>query len=159
MLYHATDGVLTLRNGEMEYVRFGSGKKTLIMLPGLGDALRTMKGTAKPVAFMYRLFAKDFTVYMFSRKRVLSEGYTTRDMARDLAQAMEQLEIEKADILGVSMGGMIAQHFAADFPEMTEKLILVVTGFIKATQQTVFANADPVLRNIMRFFCCLRQIG
>jgi pimeloyl-ACP methyl ester carboxylesterase len=79
------------------------------------------------MAAMYREFTRDFTVYAFSRINELPAGYTTRDMAWDLAQAMEQLGIEKADILGVSMGGMIAQHFAADFPEAVNKLVLVVT--------------------------------
>ena len=41
---------------------FGSGEKHLIFLPGLGDGLRTVKGMALPMAAMYRLFAKDFTV-------------------------------------------------------------------------------------------------
>ena len=124
MLYHAKNG----RVNGMEYVRFGSGKKTLIMLPGLGDGLQTVKGTALPMAAMYRQFAGDFTVYMFSRKNDLPRDHTTRDMARDLAEAMEALGIRKASVLGVSMGGMIAQHLAIDYPENVEKLILVVTS-------------------------------
>ena len=97
------------------------------MLPGLGDGLRTTRGTALPMALYYRCFAKDYTVYMISRKTKLSPGDTTRDMARDLQKAMTALGIEKASLLGVSMGGMIAQHFAADYPQMLEKLVLVVT--------------------------------
>lgn len=112
----------------MEYIRFGTGGKTLVMLPGLGDSLRSMKGTALPMALMYRAFAGDYTVYAFSRKCGLPVGYTTRDMARDQAEAMVQLGIEKADIFGVSMGGMIAQHLAIDFPEKVGKLILAVTA-------------------------------
>ena len=127
MLYQAKEGVLTLPGGEMEYIRFGSGAKIMVMLPGLGDGLRTMKGTALPVAFAYRVFAKEYTVYAFSRLRCLPQGYTTRDMARDQALAMEALDIEKADVFGVSMGGMIAQHLAADFPEKVAKLVLAVT--------------------------------
>ena len=110
-----------------DYIRFGTGKKNLIMLPGLGDGLRTMQGTALPMALYYRSLAKDYTVYMFSRKTALPRGHTTRDMARDLNQAMEELGIGKASVVGVSMGGMIAQHFAADYPERMEKLVLVVT--------------------------------
>ena len=127
-MFHAENAVVKLQNGEMEYIRFGTGKRILIMIPGLGDGLRTVKGTATPMAMMYRCFAKDFTVYAFSRKRDLPKGYTTRDMARDQAEAMEVLGIGKADIFGVSMGGMIAQHLAIDFPEKVNKLILTVTS-------------------------------
>ena len=128
MLYNAKNGTLKIGGTAMDYIRFGDGARILVMLPGLGDGLRSMKGTALPMAFMYREFAKDFTVYAFSRKNALPTGYTTRDMARDQADAMEQLGIECADILGVSMGGMIAQHLAIDYPEKVGKLILTVTS-------------------------------
>lgn len=127
-MFHTKEGTVKLGSSEMEYIRFGSGKRTLVMLPGLGDAIRTMKGTALPMAVLYRLFSKEFTVYAFSRKTVLPQGYTTRDMAMDQARAMELLGIEKADIFGVSMGGMIAQYLAVDFPEKVGKLILSVTS-------------------------------
>ena len=128
MLWNAHNGWLKIGDTDMDYVRFGSGEKILVMLPGLGDGLATVKGTAVPMSAMYRLFAKDYTVYMFSRKNGLPDGYTTRDMARDQAEAMKQLGIGKASVVGVSMGGMIAQHLAADYPEMIEKLVLVVTS-------------------------------
>ena len=118
---------LSLDGTTMDYIRFGTGHRVLILLPGLGDGLRTVRGTALPMALMYRLFAKDFTVYCFSRKNRLPEGYTTREMARDLKNAMDQLDIEKADLFGISMGGMIAQHFAADYPDQLRKLVLAVT--------------------------------
>lgn len=124
MLFSAKNG----RIGDTDYVRFGTGERVLIMLPGLGDGLQTVKGTALPMALMYRKLAKDFTVYMFSRKNDLPEGYTTRAMAHDLAEAMEALGIRKASLLGVSMGGMIAQHLAIDRPDLTDKLVLVVTA-------------------------------
>jgi len=123
MLYGAKNGTAA----GADYIRFGRGAKTLIMLPGLGDGLRTTRGTALPMALYYRRLAKDNTVYMISRKTKLSPGASTRDMARDLKAAMEALGIQKASLVGVSMGGMIAQHFAADYPETVEKLVLVVT--------------------------------
>ena len=128
MLYNAKNGTLKIGGTTMDSIRFGTGTRILVMLPGLGDGLRSTKGTALPMAFMYREFAKDFTVYAFSRRNVLPEGYTTRDMARDQAEAMEQLGISKADVFGVSMGGMIAQHLAIDYPEKVHKLILTVTS-------------------------------
>lgn len=147
-MFHAENAVVKLQNGEMDYIRFGTGKRLLVMIPGLGDGLRTVKGTAAPMAMMYRCFAKDFTVYAFSRKRDLPKGYTTRDMARDQAEAMEALGIEKADIFGVSMGGMIAQHLAIDFPEKVNKLILTVTS----------ARPNPILEeSIDEWVDCARR--
>ena len=123
MFLNAKNGLIN----NTEYVRFGSGPETLVLLPGLGDALRSMKGTALPLAMMYRKFADDFTIYVISRKNDLPEGATTEDMAADLKDALEALNVEKASFIGVSMGGMIAQHFAADYPQMVDKLVLVVT--------------------------------
>ena len=127
MLFHAKNGSLSMDGASMDYIRFGAGKRVLIMLPGLGDGLKTVKGTALPMAIMYREMAKAFTVYAFSRRQPLGEKDTTKDMARDLKTAMDILGIEKADVFGVSMGGMIAQHFAVDYPQMVNKLILAVT--------------------------------
>lgn len=123
----AKNGTLELNGARMDYIRFGNGPRALVILPGLGDGLRTVKGTALPMAVMYRIFSKDFTVYAFSRKDPLPEGHTTRDMARDQAEAMELMGIGRADVLAVSMGGMIAQWLAVDFPDKVGKLILTVT--------------------------------
>ena len=128
MFLHAKFEKIPMDDTYIEYIRFGTGQRILVMLPGLGDSLRSMKGAALPMAMMYRMFAKDFTVYVFSRKHNLPEGCTTRDMARDQAEAMEYLGIAKADVFGVSMGGMIAQYLALDFPEKVNKLILAVTS-------------------------------
>ena len=128
MLYNSFNGKLNIDKSEMEYIHFGKGERHLIMIPGLGDGLRTVKGTADMMAVMYRQFAKDYTVWMFSRKQPLEKDCTTRTMAGDLKIAMDMLGISKAHILGVSQGGMIAQWLAVDHPECVDKLVLVVTS-------------------------------
>ena len=131
-----------------DYIRFGTGQRNLIMLPGLGDGLRTMKGMALPMALYYRCLAKDYRVYIFSRRTELPGGHTTRDMARDLRDAMAELGIQQASLVGVSMGGMIAQHFAADYPGMVEKLVLVVTC----------ARPNPILlESLAEWTACARR--
>ena len=141
-----------IQNGsieQMDYIRFGSGSRVLVMLPGLGDGLRTVKGTALPMALLYRKFSKQYTVYAFSRREPLAAGCTTRDMARDQAKAMEALGIDRADVLGVSMGGMIAQWLAIDHPERVGKLILTVTC----------AEPNPVLRESVQEWIDLAKRG
>ena len=111
----------------MDYVTFGKGKKPLVIVPGLGDGLQTVKGMAQMLALTYREFAKVYKVYVFSRINELPENYTTRNMAVDVAEAMEILNITGAYVMGISQGGMIAQWLAVDFPERVQRLILTVT--------------------------------
>lgn len=128
MLYNSGSGSVVLGGKTMEYVCFGYGEKALIMIPGLSEGLKTVKGTGLGFARSYRIFAGDYRVYMFSRFNEMDEGTTTRDMARDLKLACDELGITSADVLGVSEGGMIAQHLALDYPEFVKKLILAVTA-------------------------------
>ena len=126
-MLNAKNERLHLKTGDMDYIRFGSGEKALVMLPGVGDGLKTVKGMALPFALLYRSLAKDFTVYVFSRRVELRPHMSTRDMAEDLNAAMEALGLSRAAVVGVSQGGMIAQWLAIDHPDKVEKLVLTVT--------------------------------
>ena len=128
MLYHAKNKSVKVGNTIMNYAVFGAGEKNLLMIPGLGDGLRTDAKMAHMYAVLYGRFAKNYKVYVFSQKNVMPERYSTRKMAKDMREAMKILGIEEADVIGVSLGGMIAQHLAADYPEAVGKLVLVVTA-------------------------------
>ena len=111
----------------MDYVTFGKGNQPLVIIPGLGDGVQTVKGMAMPFSITYRILAKRYKIYVFSRINELRRGYTTRDMAADVAEAMETLNLDTAYVMGISQGGMIAQWLAVDFPERVQRLILAVT--------------------------------
>ncbi|MBP3487430.1 MAG: alpha/beta hydrolase [Roseburia sp.] len=128
MFWNAKNGRVSIGDSDMDYISFGKGEDILIMLPGLGDGLTTVKGMAVPMAMTYRMYARNYKVYIFSRKNHLEAGYSTRDMAADQARAMRMLGISKAKVLGISQGGMIAQYLAIDYPELVEKLVLAVTS-------------------------------
>lgn len=119
-MLNAVNGRLHLKSWEMDYIRFGRGRKVLILLPGVGDGLKTVRGMALPFALLYRKLAKDFTVYVFSRRVHLPARMTTREMAEDLNSAMEALGLRKAAVVGVSQGGMIAQWLAIDHADKVE---------------------------------------
>ncbi len=128
MLWNAKNGRVDLNGRTMPYVSFGTGPKKLIILPGLSDGLATVEGKALLLAKPYAPYFHDFTVYMFSRIDPLLDGHSIRDMAADQGAALQALGIERADLLGVSEGGMIAQYLAIDHPELVEKLVLAVTA-------------------------------
>ena len=128
MFLNAKNGNVRFNGHNCDYISFGSGKDTLIMLPGVGDGFKTAKGVAVPFSIMYRCFAKDFTVYVFSRRNRMLRGFTTKDMADDLAAVMNKLGIESAHVFGVSQGGMIAQQMAIRHPDRIKSLVLAVTA-------------------------------
>lgn len=125
MIFNAKEHKLKIHKMEIDYITFGKGTKSLIMIQGLNT--RGIKGAAVSLAYMYRMFANEYKVYIFDRRPEVQEGITVRDMASDVAAAMDTLGIIKADVFGVSQGGMIAQYLAIDRSDLVNKLVLAVT--------------------------------
>ena len=125
MLCQVKEFRLKLSDTEIDCISFGTGIKPLVMLQGLNT--RGIKGAGHSLALMYRIFAKEYRVYLFDRRPDLWPGITARDLARDVASAMDALNITNADFLGVSQGGMIAQYLAIDRPDLVHSLVLAVT--------------------------------
>jgi len=139
MFYNAKEDTLKLDNVTMDYITFGNGSKPLIMIQGLNT--NGIKGAAASLAYMYRIFAKEYKVYLFDQRREVYDGITVREIASDIAMAMEALHISKADVFGVSQGGMIAQYLAIDRPDLVNKLVLAVTlSKNNETVKAVLAN-------------------
>ena len=109
------------------------------MIPGVGDGLKPVKGMALPFALLYRSLARECTVCVFSGRRALTEGMTTRDMAEDLNRAMEALGLSSVALAGVSQGGMISQWLAIDHPDKVGKLVLAVT----------LSRPNPTVRDVI----------
>jgi len=77
-------------------------------------------------------FAKDREVIVFDNAGVAASEGKTPDtiaaMARDTAAFIEALGLKKIDLLGFSIGGMVAQQLTYDHPELVRRLILIGTG-------------------------------
>ena len=142
MLYNVKEQTLTIENNEMDYITFGNGTKPLLMIQGLNT--NGIKGSAVPLSFMYRIFVKEYKIYLFDRRKNLPENITVRELAADIALAMDTLGLKKADVFGVSQGGMIAQYLAIDRPDLVNKLVLAVT---------ISRNNDTVEKVIGDWIC------
>ena len=134
---------VTIRGTEMEYLHFGNenGEK-LVILPGL--ALKSVMGSAEGIVSAYALLAKDYDVYLFDHIKEEPDGYTVADMARDTLAAFDTLGLDHVHLMGVSMGGMVAQRIAITAPERVSSLILCSTA-MNMTHSNREAFADWIL--------------
>lgn len=108
----------------LPFVRFGKGPQKLVIFPGISDAFLPIASTMPQyIPWYYRQYARHFDVCVISRKRGLPTGHTTQDMARDCAVAIEAIG-GPVHVLGLSLGSLIAQYLAADFPHLIRGLIL-----------------------------------
>src|SRR5216683_2979800 len=77
-------------------------------------------------------FAQDREVILFNNAGVSSSSgqvpTSIEEMAQHAAAFIDALGVKKLDALGFSMGGLIAQQFTMDRPDLVRKLILVGTG-------------------------------
>lgn len=111
---------------ELYYETYGEGKP-LVLISGLGYSLWQWH---KMVPFL----AEHFQVIAFDNRGVGQSDkpagpYTAQMLAADTVGLLDALGIEKAIIMGHSMGGFVAQALALDFPQRVDKLILCATNF------------------------------
>ncbi len=153
----------------LEYESLGDENAPVILLiMGLG-----MQMIAWPDPFCNLLVARGYRVVRFDNREVgfsqkldhlgkprvgrailralaglsVQAPYALEDMVRDTAGLLDALEIEKAHVVGASMGGMIAQLFACHFPERAISLtsLMSTTGSRKAGRPST-----RMLRLLMR---------
>ena len=130
---------------ELYYETTGSGK-ALVLISGLGYPLWQWH---KMVPFL----AEHFQVITFDNRGVgQSEKpagpYSAQMLAADIADLLDVLGIEKAAIMGHSMGGFIAQAMALDFSEKVSELILCSTNFGGPNHIPITPEAMAVLSDV-----------
>ncbi|WP_150466884.1 alpha/beta fold hydrolase [Francisella sp. SYW-9] len=69
------------------------------------------------------------------------EPYSIAQMAQDVKSLCDYLKIEKAIIIGSSMGGFIAQQFAYDFPEICEKVVILNSATKTSRHYSLFMQS------------------
>jgi len=103
----------------------GQGAPILLMM-GLGWTSAMWYRTQPILAAQYRTVA--FDNRGVGRSDAPPGPYPIRQMAGDAAAVLDAAGIERAHLFGVSMGGMIAQEFALQYPERVDALILSCTA-------------------------------
>ncbi len=123
---------------ELRVEEIGAGPPLLCIM-GLGASLETWVAQREAFAAHYRVILFD------NRGAGESEcpppPWTVPEMAADAVGVLDALGIAQAHVLGVSMGGMIAQEMAIGWPERVDRMVVAVS----------FARPDPVRRAFLLF--------
>jgi len=118
--------VETHGNGPINFYIKGKGRPLVLIHP-LGLDHRLWDYCIGDLAEHRTLITFDLPGHGLSP--VPDNNYSIEDISKNLLESLRLADIDKADFLGLSIGGMILQHFASVNASMVEKLILVDTTF------------------------------
>jgi pimeloyl-ACP methyl ester carboxylesterase len=114
----------------LPYACIGDGERNLVVFGGLDFRHKPPSGIMLRMSTGYLRGLEDsYKIYIVNRKPGLPPGYSMSDMANDYAVMIKNELGGVTDIIGVSTGGAIAQHFAIDHPDLVRRLVLAMTGF------------------------------
>ena len=105
----------------LPYTRLGRGPRPLVVFQGLMFENKPQPGF---MILGYGSLQDDYTAYVVLRRPGLPHGYTLKDMADDYAAMIREEFGGPIDVIGVSTGGSIVQHFAADHPDLVRRLVI-----------------------------------
>lgn len=140
MKYRPEINSVAVGETEVECIKFGTGAKPFILLPGL--SIKSLINSAYTVATAYEVFAEEYTVYMILPRKQIEKGLTVRQMADDTAQVLKKLNLTNCCVIGMSMGGMICQWLAIDCPELVKKIVICSSA----------SRANELSKNVMNLF-------
>lgn len=131
---------------ELYYEDFGGEGTPLVLIAGLGYPLWQWH-------LMVPYLEKHFRVIAFDNRGVGQSDkpagpYTASMLAKDTDGLLDALGIDKAIVMGHSMGGFVAQAMALEYPQKVEKLILCSTNFGGPNHVPVTPEAMAVLSDI-----------
>jgi pimeloyl-ACP methyl ester carboxylesterase len=138
---------VTVHGHRRAYVKVGSGP-ALLLLHGLGCDHTTWAPVIDALARRYTVIAPDLLGHGLSAKP--RADYSVGGYANGMRDLVTLLGIDKVTVVGHSFGGGVAMQFAYQFPERTERLILVASGGLGAeVTPAIRAVTTPGFHQVM----------
>src|SRR5450755_1160927 len=116
---------ISLHGRSVNYVQAGSGP-VLLLIHGMAGTLENWRAVIEPLARGHTVLAPDLPGHGTSAPG--GGDYSLGALAAGLRDLLIALGHERATLVGHSLGGGIAMQFAYQFPEITERLVLVCSG-------------------------------
>ncbi len=112
-------------NNVETYYEIHGDRFPLVLIHGVGACHKLWQPQIEPFSKHFKVIVYD--VRGHGESSGYSEKYSVKLFASDLKVLLDELGVAKAHICGLSMGGLIAQQFAIDYPTMVDKLVLAGT--------------------------------
>ncbi len=119
---------LRVRDIEMEVEEAGSGERAFVLVHGFTGSRDDFREHIPALARLGRTLAPDQRGHGGSSNSGRAEHYQLGNLVADLAAAFDALGLARADLLGHSLGGMVALRFALAHPERVASLVLMDTS-------------------------------
>src|ERR1700712_4328930 len=116
---------VTIHGHQRAYVKMGEGP-ALLLLHGLGCDHTTWSPIIHDLARHFTVIAPDLLGHGVSAKP--RADYSVGGYANGMRDLLTVLNIDKVTVVGHSFGGGVAMQFAYQFPERTERMVLVAPG-------------------------------
>ena len=113
---------ITVNGIKLNYIKKGDGFP-LILIHGLSDDLRLWNHLIPELSRKYCTITLDLRGHGSSSKP-RDTSYSIGQFSRDIYSLLVELDIKKANFIGFSMGGAIAQELAVNYPDMVSSLVL-----------------------------------
>ncbi|CAM1342846.1 alpha/beta fold hydrolase [Tenacibaculum aestuarii] len=114
-----------VNNIELDYEEYGKGE-VLLFLHGLGSTKADWDAQIPFFSEKYRVVVVDLRGH--GKTSIPSKDYGVKFMTEDIKQLLDVLKIEKATVIGFSMGGAVAFQLASSNPEYINNLVIVNSG-------------------------------
>ncbi len=130
--------------------------ETLVIIPGIDDSVHDYRWFPRLWRWFFAPLARGRRVVLLGRRRGLTDGTSIVSLADEYADVLDR-QLGPADVLGISMGGMIAQALAARRPTLVRRLALVVTAHALAPTGHDSGNHLSALADAGRWRAFLRH--
>ena len=119
---------IAVRDVELEVAEAGEGERAFVLVHGFTGSRDDFREQMEPLAALGRTLALDQRGHGGTTNSGKHELYSVANLVADLAAAFDALGLERADLLGHSLGGVVALRFALAHPERLASLLLMDTS-------------------------------
>ena len=143
---------VTVQDVRINYLERGKGDRNVVLVHGFGSSIYSWKDILGPLEKHFHVYAMDVKGFGYSEKPKDAD-YSLVTMIDFVADFMDAVGVEKASLVGNSMGGAFCAATAIDYPEKVERLVLIdAAGYPMKIPFLIRLGTAPVIGSVGKIF-------